>query len=138
MNPRAAHPGADERGSVLISGLLWTMVVLLLLGAFVDIGRAFIARRELAGLADDAALSASQQLDLNALRTGAVALDPEQARTAAMQVVTTEPDVHGQAQADDTRVEVRATGTISTVLLGLVGKRTLTISATAIAAPRAP
>ena len=37
----------DERGAVLVAGLLLTLAVLIVIGAAVDIGRAFIERREL-------------------------------------------------------------------------------------------
>ena len=45
----------DERGSVLISGMLLTLALLMVLGAAVDIGHAFIVRRDLSSLADGAA-----------------------------------------------------------------------------------
>ncbi len=45
----------DERGAVLVAGLLLTLALLIVIGAAVDIGRAFIERRELVSLADQAA-----------------------------------------------------------------------------------
>ena len=39
-----------ERGSVLISGMLLTLALLMVLGAAVDIGHAFIVRRDLSSL----------------------------------------------------------------------------------------
>ncbi len=45
-----------------------------MIGAGVDIGHAFIVRRELVSLADDAALTGSQALDLQALHQGRLAL----------------------------------------------------------------
>ena len=57
----------SERGSVLIAGLLLSLALMMLLGAAVDIGHAFIVRRDLTAQADDAALAGSQALDLDAL-----------------------------------------------------------------------
>jgi len=73
----------DERGAVLVAGLLLTLALLIVLGAAVDIGRAFIERRELVSLADQAALSGSQSVDLAALHTGRLVLDPSEARASA-------------------------------------------------------
>src|SRR5581483_10446931 len=64
-----------EGGSVLIAGLLLTVALLMLLGAAVDIGHAFIVRRDLTAQADDAALAGSQALSLAALHHGKLALD---------------------------------------------------------------
>ena len=44
-----------QRGSVLVAGLLLSIALLMLLGAAVDIGHAFIVRRDLTAQADDAA-----------------------------------------------------------------------------------
>ena len=77
----------DERGAVLVAGLLITLAILIVIGAAVDIGRAFIERRELVSLADGAALSGSQTLDLEALHAGQLALDPSQAQATALAVL---------------------------------------------------
>jgi uncharacterized membrane protein len=61
---RARQRVRDEHGAVLVAGLLLTLALLIVIGAAVDIGRAFIERRELVSLADGAALSGSQALDL--------------------------------------------------------------------------
>ena len=63
-----------ERGSVLISGMLLTLALLMVLGAAVDIGHAFIVRRDLSSLADGAALAGAQQLDQQAIHEGQLAL----------------------------------------------------------------
>ena len=127
-----------ERGSVLIAGLLLTIALLMLLGAAVDIGHAFIVRRELVSLADDAALTGSQALDLQALHQGRLALDPEQARAAALQTLAGEPGLRGQAAANSADVQVEVQRRVLTILLRLVGVSTLTVAAHATAAPREP
>jgi uncharacterized membrane protein len=104
---------AGERGSVAISGLLLAVVLAMLIGVVVDLGQAFLARRELASIADDAALAGSQDIDIPTLHEGHLELNATQAR-------------------------ITVTRRVQTILLGLVGVRTFTISAHASAAPRAP
>jgi Flp pilus assembly protein TadG len=128
----------SEQGSVLITGLLLTMALLMVLGAAVDIGRAFIVRRDLSSEADGAALVGAQQLDLQALHEGRLALDPDQARAAALAALAGQPDVSSTADANADVVQVRVTRTFPTVLLRLVGLSDLTVSAQASAAPRGP
>ena len=138
MTDRPLGRVREQHGSVLISGLLLSLALLLLIGAAVDIGRAFIVHRELVSAADDAALSGSQALDLTALHAGRLALDPRAAQQAALQSLSDEPTLVGQAAANTGSVEVHVQRRIETVLLRLVGVSSLTISAQATAAPRAP
>ena len=128
----------DERGAVLVAGLLLTLAVLIVIGAAVDIGRAFIERRELVSLADGAALSGSQTLDLQALHDGQLALDPSVAQSTALAVLAAEPQLRAQANASPASVSVEVEREIPTVLLRLVGLPTLTVKAQATAEPRAP
>jgi Flp pilus assembly protein TadG len=128
----------DERGAVLVAGLLLAIALLLVIGAAVDIGRAFIERRELVSLADEAALSGSQALDLDALHAGRLALDPSEAHATALGVLGAEPELRAQAKANPASVSVVVERTIPTVLLRLVGLPTLTVKAQATAEPRAP
>lgn len=137
MNKLRRAPRA-ESGSVLIAGLLLTLAVVMLLGAAVDIGNAFIVRRDLASAADDAALVGAQQLDLQALHNGQLALDPEQAQQAALATLADDPDLSAQAQATPTIVQVHVSRRFPTILLRLVGVSDLTVSAQASAAPQAP
>jgi Flp pilus assembly protein TadG len=128
----------EERGAVLVAGLLLALTLLLVIGAGVDIGHAFIVRRQLVSVADDAALTGSQALDLQALHQGRLALDPEQARSATLQALAAEPGLHGQASANAADVHVDVQQTVPTILLRLVGISTLTVAAHATAAPREP
>ncbi len=129
---------ADERGAVLVASLLLVLAMLLVIGLGVDMGRAFIERRELAALADDAALVGSQQLDTDALRDGRVALTPDEASAAAGGVIDRERGVGGRATADEERVTVTVRRRVPTILLGLADMEALTITAQATATPRAP
>jgi Flp pilus assembly protein TadG len=135
---KGARKPRDGRGSVLISGLLLSLAVMMVLGAAVDLGHAFIVRRELVAVADDAALTGSQAIDLDALHTGRLALDPSHARSAALQTIVDTGDVTAQASADDMRITVKVQRRFSTILLGIVGLRRLAVSASATAAPRRP
>jgi hypothetical protein len=127
-----------QDGSVLISGLLLALALLILIGAATDIGRAFIVHRELVTAADDAALSGSQALNLDALHAGTLSLDPTAAQQAALAALTGEPDLQAHASADTASVHVHVQRRISTILLRLVGLPSLTLAAQATAAPRAP
>jgi Flp pilus assembly protein TadG len=139
VNARAIRPRLrEERGVVLVSGLLLSLAVLMVIGVAVDVGHAFIVRRELVAAADDAALSGSQQLDLDALHQGRLALDPQAAQNAALATLTGQQDVQAQASATSSDVSVRLERRFPTVLLRLVGLTSLTVSAQATAAPRAP
>lgn len=128
----------DERGAVLVAGLLLALALLIVIGAAVDLGRAFIERRELVSLADEAALSGSQALDLDALHAGQLALDPSEARATALGVLATEQELRAQASASPASVSVEVECDIPTVLLRLVGLPNLTVKAQATAEPRAP
>src|SRR5687768_17330478 len=128
----------DERGAVLVAGLLLALALLIVIGAAVDIGRAFIERRVLVSLADEAALSGSQALDLDALHSGQLVLDPAEAQTTALGVLATEPELVARASASPGSVSVAVEREIPTLLLRLVGLPSLTVKAQATAEPRAP
>jgi Flp pilus assembly protein TadG len=129
---------SEERGAVLVAGLLLSLALLIVIGAAVDVGRAFIERRELVSLADEAALSGSQELDLDALHAGRLALDPGEAQATAAAVLASEPELEGQASASPQAVSVEVAREFPTVLLRMVGLPTLTVRARASAEPRAP
>lgn len=128
----------SEQGAVLVAGLLLTVAMTLVIGFAVDLGRAFIARRDLANVADQAALTGSQAIDLQALHAGHVQLDPTLARTDAMRVIATERGLRGSASAGAQNIAVTVTRRVPTILLALAGVRTITVSAHATAAPQQP
>jgi Flp pilus assembly protein TadG len=129
---------ARDDGSVLITGLFLSIALLMVVGFAVDVGHAFLVKRELSSIADDAALSASQAINQPALHEGHLELNPQQARTEAMQTVAANPHVSGEASATPAHVTVTVKRRVQTILLGIVGLRTLTISASATAEPRGP
>jgi len=128
----------DERGSLLVAGLLFTVALLMAVGASVDLGRAFIARRELAALADQAALSGAQQLDLTSLHQGRLTLNPADAVNAAEQALAGQADLSVRVSAASDSVDVRLQRRLITVFLPLLGINSLTLSAAAVATPRQP
>ncbi len=137
MTPRARLRArlADEHGSVLITGLLLSVALIMVIGFAVDVGHAFLVKRQLASIADDAALSGSQAISLH---EGHLQLNPAQARAEAQSTIAANPSITGQVTASAGSVTVTVTRRVPTILLGLVGLHTLTISAHATAAPRAP
>lgn len=128
----------SEEGAVLVAGLLLTVVMMLVIGFAVDLGRAFIARRDLASIADEAVLTGSQAVDLDALHDGRVVLDPALARADALRVVGAEPGVRGSATAGEETVSVTVTRRVRTILLPLAGVPTITVSAQSTASPQQP
>ena len=121
-----------------IAGILLAMVMVILIGTAVDIGRAFIVRRDLTAMTDDAALAGSQQLDVDAWRQGTLALDPQAAQQTADAQLAADPGVSGSATAEPTEITVQAKEQFPTIVLRLVGMSELTVSATATAVPRQP
>ena len=91
--------------------------------------RGSIERRELVSLADGAALSGSQELDLDALHAGRLILDPGEAQATALAVLGAEPKLQAQASATPASVRVEVEREIPTVLLRLVGLPSLTVKA---------
>lgn len=138
MTRRLRRRIGDERGAVLVAGLLLSLALLIVIGAAVDVGRGFIERRELVSLADEAALSGSQALDIEALHRGWLALDPGEAQTTAVAALSGESQLQAQATASSGSVSVEVSREIPTLLLRLVGVPTPTVSARATAEPRAP
>jgi uncharacterized membrane protein len=128
----------SDDGAVLVAGLLLTVVMMFVIGFAVDVGRAFIARRDLVAVADQAALTGSQAIDLPALHNGRLVLDPGLARADAMRVIGAERSVRGSATAGEDAVSVTVTRRVRTILLPLAGLRTITVSAHATASPQQP
>lgn len=123
---------------MLITGLLLSLALIMVIGAAVDIGHAFLVKRQLASIADDAALSGSQAISLPKLHEGHLQLDPTEAQADAQRTIAANPSVTGQVNTTPQGVTVIVTRRVPTILLGLVGLHTLTITAHASAAPRAP
>lgn len=135
MNERTLR---GERGAV---APLVAVIMLALLGItalVVDGGILFSARRDLQGLADSAARAGAMTLDVGALRrTGEAQLDPDAAEEAARTYLRA-AGFEGSAgvRADTLAVVVDLAEDRPTVMMGLVGIRTMRTEAHAVARPR--
>lgn len=111
----------SERGSITI-WLLGLCVCLLFLGGLsVDLWRVMNVRRELAGLADAAAIHGATALDEPAFRaSGAVRLDPDgaQQRARAYLAARLSPDAGWRVSRQADRVQVMLTRRVPLSLLG--------------------
>ncbi|WP_347177108.1 pilus assembly protein TadG-related protein [Parafrankia sp. EAN1pec] len=122
-----------------------TAFVVVLFGAFVmfgglivDAGGALADKTTAMGLAQEAARAGAQQLDLTAFRdSGTVRLLPEPAISAAQSYLT-QAGATGTATVVDNTVTVTVTAVHDTLLLGVVGLDTLTVTATGSAHPAPP
>ena len=136
------EPGAvalrNEYGAVAVAGVLLAGALIVLVGFGIDVAHAFVVRRDLTGIADQAALVGSQQLDIPLWRQGTLALDPETAEQVADTQLSASPDVTGAATAETGSVTVEASESFPTLILRLVGIPTLTVSATVTATPEQP
>ncbi len=135
---RILGPLGGERGSVAISGLLSALALIVLIGSGVDFAHAFIVRRDLSAIADDAALAGSQQLDLQAWRQGQLALDGARAEQAAEDALAVNPGITATAQVLAGSITVQVKQRLPTMMLRLVGIADLTVSASATAEPKQP
>ncbi len=129
----------DERGAV---APLVAVVLIGLLGVtalVVDGGVLFAARRDLQGLADSAARAGAMAVDLTSLRSADhVILDTTEADQAARAYLRTAGfDGSVTVRADTLAVAVDLIQDRPTVLMGLVGIRTVRTEAHAVARPRA-
>lgn len=129
----------SERGAV---APLVAVVLLGLLGItalVIDGGVMFSARRDLQGLADSAARAGAMSLDVGSLRSNdQVILDPALAETEARAYLRT-AGFSGQVTiaADTLSVTVGLAENRPTVMMGLLGIRTMRTEAHAVARPRA-
>ena len=127
-----------ESGAVLPLTAVMLLGLLAVAALVVDGGVLFAARRDLQGLADGAARAGAMAIDQGVLReTGAVRLDPEAARAAAERYLAAggfEGDV--RIDADMLVVTVDLEEIRPTLMMGLLGVRTVTVAAHAVARPR--
>jgi uncharacterized membrane protein len=128
----------DERG--VVAPLVAVMLIGLLgiAALVIDGGVLFAARRDLQGLADGAARAGAMNVNVDSLRSGGqVVLEPEGAEGAArdyLQAAGFDGDI--AVTADTTGVSVDLAQDRQTVLMGLLGVRTVRTEAHAVARPR--
>jgi len=130
---------SDERG--VVAPLVAVMLIGLLgiAALVIDGGVLFAARRNLQGLADSASRAGAMTLDVDSLRAGdQVALDPDGAQSAARDYLRAAGfDGEIAITADTTGVTVDLAQDRQTVLMGLLGVRTVRTEARSVSRPRA-
>lgn len=96
-----------EAGNITVMSIGFLSVIGLLVVVVINASAAFMARQEVAHLADRAALAAADQLDLAAFYADpdTIAIDVQAAQRAARQAVPADVDVHLEIVGN--RVEVR-------------------------------
>ena len=127
-----------ERGAVAPLVAMMLLGLLALAALVIDGGLLFAERRDLQGLADGAARAGAMAVDEDVLReTGAVRLDPAAAQAAAERYLET-TGVEGTVRidADTLSVTVDLQESRPTLMMGLLGVRTVDVAAHAVARPR--
>lgn len=130
----------SDRGSVTIWILGLSMLLLVFGGLALDYWRALALQRELAAVADSAAIAAASGIDEEIYRqTGEVVLEPQRSRSLAeVAVGWQDVDVHTlDVTVAPNTVSVTITGAVELGLLGVFVDQSepLTVRATASAAP---
>ncbi|GAA4215254.1 pilus assembly protein TadG-related protein [Actinocatenispora rupis] len=121
----------DDSGQATVFVLALLPLLLVFGGLVFDGGAYLTAHTRAVDLAQSAARTGAQQLDLTALRahdTTRAPIDPAAARAAALRVIRSN-GLSGTATATPTRVRVQVTGTGHTRLLGVIGIDTFTVRA---------
>lgn len=129
-----------DRGSITIWALGLSLLILVFGGLALDFWRALALQRELAAVADSAALAAASGIDEEVYRaTGEVILDPERSAGLAMAAVEWQGVdlVSAQVDVDPDVVSVAFEAEVELGLLGVLvdDSRPLTVRATAAASP---
>jgi Flp pilus assembly protein TadG len=127
-----------ERGAVAPLVAMMLLGLLALAALVIDGGLLFAERRDLQGLADGAARAGAMAVDEDVLRqTGAVRLDPAAAQVAAERYLEA-AGVDGTVwiDADTLSVTVDLQERRPTLMMGLLGVRTVDVAAHAVARPR--
>ncbi|MDA8274762.1 MAG: TadG family pilus assembly protein [Actinomycetota bacterium] len=124
--------GAGERGIVAAYVTLLVVPLIALLGLVCDGGRAMAAKQAAATEAADAARAGAGQLSVAGLRQGTLAVDPTDARRAAF-AATVAAGHPGRVIVSRGQVTVVVSYRVPTLLLGIVGVPSITVSASATA-----
>lgn len=131
-------PHREERGAVAPLVAVMLLGLLAMAALVVDGGLLFAARRDLQASADGAARAGAMAIDEDLLReTGAVRLDPAEARAAAegyLEGVGVEGTIRIDANMLSVSVDLEEQR--PTLMMGLLGLRTVDVTAHAVARPR--
>lgn len=128
----------EDRGAVAPLVAVMLLGMLAMAALVIDGGLLFAERRDLQGMADGAARAGAMAIDEDLLReTGAVRLDPAAAQAAAERYLET-AGAEGTVRidADTLSVTVDLEERRPTLMMGLLGVRTVDVAAHAVARPR--
>lgn len=129
---------ATDEGSVTVFVVVLFAAFIMFGGLILDAGGALTDKISAMGVAQEAARTGAQQLDLTLFRqTGTVRLLPDQAVTAARAYLA-QAGATGSATVVDNTITVAVTADHHTQLLGILGLDTLTVTATGSAHPAPP
>ena len=132
VRAKLRSPARGEAGMLTAFVAVLTVALLAIVGMAVDSGRAISAQRLAADEAAQAARAGAGRLSINALRDGRLVIDGASAVRAAEQYMSLSGHP-GTAWVHDGIVSARVVEAVPTTILGIVGVRTITVSATASA-----
>jgi hypothetical protein len=121
-----------DEGSITALLCVMAMAMFALVGLVVDGGRAVALRSSALQQAGEAARAGAEQLSIVELRSGNVSIDPSIAVHAAQQFLI-EAGASGTVTANTSTVTVRVERSEPTAILGLIGIKQMTVSASASA-----
>jgi uncharacterized protein YbjT (DUF2867 family) len=118
----------NERGSITVFVVVFTVALLMVAGLVIDGGYTLAAHRRAFNEAEAAARAGAQAIDLDALRaTGTAVLDPDAARTRA-EAYLAATGHHGTIEVDGDTVRVHVEFHQPMLILSIVGVGPLDIN----------
>lgn len=123
--------GADD-GSFTVFLTVLALALFALIGLVVDGGRAVAAQSAAAGESEQAARLGADQISVEALRLGTVAIDPASATRAAYAYLRS-VGTSGTVTISGQTVVVHVQSSVPTEILGIIGIRQIGVSASASA-----
>ena len=130
VQPAIRQPARSDGGAITTFAVLLLVALMALLGLVVDGGSALLAHQSAETEAEQAARAGAGALSVEALRDGAVQLD-NQAAVAVAEGFAAAAGHPGTATVANGVVTVRIRYRVPTAILGIVGIRSLPVSATA-------
>ncbi len=123
---------AGERGSVTVWIVVMAMPLMIVAGLVFDGGRILAERREALDVAQNAARAGAQAVDVSAVRSGDLRLDPQLVQLAAQDYLTATGHT-GAVSIDGASVTVTVTNTVDMQLLSAIGIGEKTVTGTSTA-----
>ncbi len=130
--PRDNRCWCVDDGSFTVFVAVLALALFALVGLVVDGGRAVAAQSAAAGESEQAARLGADQISVEAIRSGVVAIDPATASRAAYAYLRS-VGTSGTVTISGQTVEVHIQSSEPTVILGIIGIHQIAISASASA-----